>query len=89
MRRFLNHIGLVKLGVTIQLALSGCQILIRPQLSHVKTAACHLLQLVHQHVARGADFACKTGAFAQHHSLGESAAVGEFGEVQIDALDTV
>jgi hypothetical protein len=55
------------------------------QHGHVKTGALHLHQLVDQHVARGAQFARKAQAAAQQKGLAVGAAIGEFGELQIDA----
>ena len=44
----------------------------------------HLLQLVHQHIAGGANIAFEAAAAAQHQGLAESAAIGEAGEVQFN-----
>ena len=51
-----------------------------------EAAAVHVHQLVDQHIARGADVACKAVAPAQQQGLAVSAAVGEFGELQFHAL---
>ena len=53
-----------------------------------EAAAGHLLQLVGQHVTGGADLACEAEAAAQQEGLAEGAAVGELGELQVDAVDT-
>ena len=62
--------------------------LVGAQHGAIKTGALHLHQLVHQHVAGGADFTRKTQASAQQECLAESATVGELGKVQINARDT-
>src|SRR4029453_15027272 len=46
----------------------------------------HVDQLVDQHLAGGADIAGKAQAGTQQEGLAEGAAVGEFGEMQVDAL---
>ena len=54
-----------------------------------KPLRCICCQLVDQHIARGADFALEAEAAAQQEGLAEGAAVGELGEVQVDAVDAV
>ena len=52
-----------------------------------KAAALHLCELVNQHIARGYYLALKAKAAAEQKGLAESAAIGEFGEVQLNAFN--
>ena len=73
-------------GVGGQHALGNGQVLVGAQHGHVKAAALHLHQLVDQHVAGGADLALEAQAAAQQEGLAEGAAIGEFREIQVDAV---
>ena len=77
--------ALVKPCKTVKLALGRRGVHALLQHGHVKTRALHLHQLVDQYVASGVQLACKAQAAAQQEGLAVSAAVGEFGELQINA----
>jgi hypothetical protein len=82
-----HSVALVKALVTVKLGLRKRQVLVFAQYSRIKSTALHLHQLVDEHIASGANFACKPQAAAQQKSLAEGAAIGELGEIQVDALN--
>ena len=59
------------------------------QHGRVKAAALHLHELVNQHIAGGAQLACKAQTAAQQKGLAVGAAIGEGWELQVDAGDAV
>jgi hypothetical protein len=85
----LGGIALVKAGKVGQLTLCVGQVLVSAQHGGAETAALHLQQLVDQHITSGADFAGEVEPAAQQISLAESATVGEFGEIQLNAANAV
>jgi hypothetical protein len=82
----MEGVALVEAMEMAQQLAAQCQVLRVGQDRAAETAARHLLQLVHPHIAAGADVAAEAMAAAQQPGLAERAAVGEFGKVQLDAL---
>jgi hypothetical protein len=82
-----HRIALVKRGVTVKLALCKVDVLVSAQHRNVKSAALHLHQLVDQHIARSAQFAFEAEPAAQQKGLAVRTAIGELGEVQVDAFN--
>ena len=80
---------MVKAFVAIHLALCYIHTLVFAQHSHVKASARHLHHLVHQHISGGPNFAFEAQTAAQQEGLAISAAIGELGEVQVNADHTV
>ena len=78
----------IKAGVGSQHALGHAKGLIITQYRRGEAAALHLSKLVNQHVASGHNFAFKPQAAAEQKRLAESAAIGKFGKIQLDAFDT-
>ena len=91
MRFDMNSIALIRTRAITRIssehAFSDRHVLIGAQHRDVKTAALHLRQLIHQHVAGGADFSAEFKPPAQEKCLAESAAVSEFRKVQVDSVD--
>ena len=77
----------IKAGVGGQCTLSYIKWLVIPQYSSRKPAALHLSQLVNQNVASGHNFAFEPQPAAEQKRLTESAAIGKFGEVQLDTFN--
>ncbi len=83
----LGHVALVEALEAVELALGIGHVQAFAQHGHVEAAAGHLHQLVDQHVAGGAQLARKLQAAAQQAGLAEGPAVGELGELQVNAVD--
>jgi hypothetical protein len=80
---------LVKGGKAVKLPLGSPCIQAFTQHSDVKSCACHGHQLINEDIARSANFTLETQAASKQKSLTVSAAIGEFGKVQVDALNSV
>ena len=91
MRFDMNSIALIRTRAITRIssehAFSDRHVLIGAQHRDVKTAALHLRQLIHQHVASGADFTFEFETPPQQKRLAEGAAVSEFRKVQVDSVD--
>ena len=91
MRANVHCIALVGTDVVARISrqhsLCHIQRLVITQHSACKAAALHLCELVNQHIARGYYLALKAQAAAEQKCLAESAAIGEFGEVQLNAFN--
>jgi hypothetical protein len=89
--RYLHSVALVaahaKSGVVGQHAFGQRQRLVGAHHGHVKAAALHLSQLIYQHVTGCANLALEFASSAQQKSLAVGAAVGELGEMQINAFN--
>ena len=85
----MGHIALVKTAEVRQQFSPFGEVLVGTQHSAGKTAALHLAELVHQHVAGGADVALETAAATQHQRLAEGAAIAERGEMQLNGVHAV
>ena len=83
----MHRIALVEGFEAVKLGLRKRQVLVFAQHSRIKSTALHLHQLVDEHIARGTNLTCKPQAAAQQKSLAEGAAIGELGEIQVDALN--
>ena len=86
MRLYCHCVALIEGAVAVELGLGEVDVLVGAQHRHIKTGALHLHQLVNQHVAGRAELAGKTQPAAQQERLAVGAAVGELGEVQVDAV---
>ena len=77
----------IEAGVRRQHAICYIQRLVIAQHRCGEAAALHLRQLVNQHVAHSHNLAFKAEPAAEQKRLAESSAVGEFGEVQLNAFN--
>ena len=77
----------IKAGVSRQHTLGDIERLVIAQYGSGKAAALHLCELVNQHVTRGHNIAFEAQAAADQKRLAESAAIGEFGKVQLNAFN--
>jgi hypothetical protein len=84
-----NGRALVETVKAVELTLGGRRIDAFTQDGHIKTRALHLHELVDQHIAGGAQLALKAQSAPQQKGLAVSAAIGEFGEIQVDAANTL
>ena len=77
----------IETGVRRQHTLRHVQWLVITQHGGGKAAALHLCELVNQYIARGHDLTLKVQAATEQKGLAESAAIGELGEVQLNAFN--
>ena len=80
-----DRVALVKIAELGHQFLCVFGVLIGSENGTGETGALHLHDLVDQDLTRGADVAHKSTPAAKHDGLAESAPIGEFGEMQVDA----
>ena len=72
-----------------QFTLRGCQVLVSAQDGVRKTIARQQRHLIDQDIASSANFAAKTEPATQELRLTMGSAIGEVGEVQVNALHAI
>ena len=87
MRLHVKRIALVKGFKALEGVGCDLQVLILTKHRAGKSRSLHLQDLVNEHVAKGSDVGFEALASSEHDRLGVSAAIGEFGEMELDALN--
>ncbi len=85
----MKRIPLVKGREALEGALGHLLALIFAQHDTGKPRSLHVQHLVDQHIPPGSDVGLEASASSQENRLGVSAPVGEFGEVEFDALNAL
>ena len=88
-RLHLKGVALIKGFEALQSVQSNFHTLIFSQNSACKARSLHLQHLIHEDIAKGPDIGLEAFAPSEHDRLGKGPSIGEFGEVQFDALDAL